>query len=105
VIGVFVADKRFPPGSRFRRLEEDRERTVGDLRNALDDVKTVSGLLPICSSCRRVRDDKGSGEQINSSLQKHFVVPGMRRTSLSRHPGKVEEKDRREMMHGAFSVV
>ena len=38
---------------------------------ALTEVKTLSGLLPICSHCKKIRDDKGYWNQIESYIQKH----------------------------------
>ncbi len=44
--------------------EEERERLVAELQNALAHVKTLHGLLPICCACKKIRDDKGYWEQI-----------------------------------------
>jgi hypothetical protein len=41
------------------------------LRNALSELKILRGLLPICSSCKSIRDDKGYWNQIESYIQKH----------------------------------
>ena len=41
------------------------------LENALNEVKTLSGLLPICSYCKKVRDDKGYWKQIENYIQEH----------------------------------
>jgi hypothetical protein len=35
------------------------------LQKALDEIKTLSGLLPICSSCKKIRDDNGRWKQID----------------------------------------
>jgi hypothetical protein len=40
-------------------VEEERERLIEQLRHALAEVKTLSGLLPICANCKKIRDDKG----------------------------------------------
>jgi len=56
------------------KLEEDvneRQRLIDELEKALSEVKTLSGLLPICSSCKRIRDDKGYWNQIESYIHKH----------------------------------
>jgi hypothetical protein len=47
------------------------EQLVGELRDALASVKTLSGLLPVCAWCRRVRDDKGYWEQIEGYISSH----------------------------------
>ena len=38
---------------------------------ALSKIKTLSGLLPICSHCKKIRDDKGYWNQIESYIHKH----------------------------------
>jgi hypothetical protein len=48
-------------------LQEERNK----LREALDQVNVLSGLIPICSSCKKVRDDKGYWNKIDSYLQSH----------------------------------
>jgi len=45
--------------------------TVEDLQKALGEVKQLSGLLPICASCKRIRDDKGYWNQIESYIGTH----------------------------------
>lgn len=51
--------------------EEEREKLIVDLTDALSKVKTLSGLLPICASCKKIRDDKGYWKQIESYLHEH----------------------------------
>jgi PAS domain-containing protein len=41
------------------QAERDRIRLIADLRKALDEVETLRGLLPICASCKKIRDDRG----------------------------------------------
>jgi hypothetical protein len=50
--------------NRLRRDEEAREGVILELERALSDVKMLSGLIPICSSCKKIRNDKGYWEQI-----------------------------------------
>jgi PAS domain S-box-containing protein len=47
-----------------RKAEREREQLVGRLQAALREVKTLSGLLPICSHCKKIRDDQGYWNQI-----------------------------------------
>ena len=44
---------------------------VRELQAALGEVKSLSGLLPICSSCKKIRDDNGYWQQVESYVQKH----------------------------------
>lgn len=48
-----------------------REQLIKDLKNALAKVKTLSGMLPICSACKKVRDDKGYWKQIERYISEH----------------------------------
>lgn len=54
-----------------KRAEEEREELILDLQEALAKIKTLGGLLPICSVCKRIRDDKGYWNQIESYIQEH----------------------------------
>lgn len=54
-----------------QRLYDQREELIHELENALAKVKTLSGFLPICSSCKKIRDDKGYWQQLEAYLGKH----------------------------------
>lgn len=56
---------------RRKQTEEEKERLISKLRKALDEVKTLSGLIPICAQCKKVRDDKGYWNQIESYIHAH----------------------------------
>lgn len=51
--------------------EREKEKLIGDLHFALEQVKQLSGLLPICASCKKIRDDKGSWTEIESYIRDH----------------------------------
>jgi len=54
-----------------KRLEEQREQLIEELRNALTDIKTLRGLLPICAWCKKIRDDRGYWTQIEQYIRAH----------------------------------
>jgi len=54
--------------SERKRAEEEREQLICELKEALAKVKTLSGLLPICASCKKIRDDKGYWNQIEAFI-------------------------------------
>jgi PAS domain S-box-containing protein len=54
-----------------KKLEKERERLVEELRNTLDKVRTLRGLLPICSSCSKIRDDKGNWTHVDVYIRDH----------------------------------
>jgi PAS domain S-box-containing protein len=51
--------------------EEERERLIKGLTDALGRVKKLSGLLPICSSCKKIRDDQGYWNQLEVYISEH----------------------------------
>lgn len=51
--------------------EKEKEKLIKELQTALSEVKTLSGLLPICASCKKIRDDKGYWMQIESYISEH----------------------------------
>ena len=61
-IGQFLACKR---------AEDEREKVILELREVLANVKTLSGLLPICSSCKKIRDDKGYWNRLEDYILAH----------------------------------
>jgi hypothetical protein len=44
---------------------------IEELTEALSKVKTLSGLLPICSSCKKIRNDKGYWQQVETYVKEH----------------------------------
>jgi len=54
-----------------KRVEVEREKLIGDLQKALSEVKKLSGFLPICASCKKIRDDKGYWNQIEAYIHDH----------------------------------
>ena len=54
-----------------QRAEAERERLIAELQAALANVKTLRGLIPICSSCKKVRDDQGYWTQLETYLAQH----------------------------------
>jgi PAS domain S-box-containing protein len=54
-----------------KRAEAEREKLVSDLQAALNEVETLQEILPICSYCRKIRDDKNYWQTVESYLLKH----------------------------------
>ncbi len=57
--------------TRRKRVEQERERLITELQGALARVKTLSGMLPICASCKKIRDDRGYWQQLEEYLTEH----------------------------------
>lgn len=54
-----------------KQAEVERERLIQELKEALAQVKTLRGLLPICSGCKKIRDDQGYWNQIETFIVNH----------------------------------
>jgi PAS domain S-box-containing protein len=58
-----------------KQAEADRERLVGELQAALGEVKTLREILPICSNCRKIRDDENYWDTVENYISDHQVQP------------------------------
>ncbi len=54
-----------------KNIEEDREQLIVELTEAITRLKQLKGLLPICPSCKKIRDDKGYWNELEIYLSKH----------------------------------
>jgi len=59
-------------------LEQEVQVRTGELQNAnaelkkaMDDIKTLYGIIPICASCKKIRDDEGAWHQIEAYISRH----------------------------------
>ncbi len=57
--------------SERKQAEEERERLINELQTSLSEIRQLSGLLPICSSCKNIRDDNGYWNQIELYIRDH----------------------------------
>lgn len=60
--------------SKKRRIEQSRERLLGELQDALAHIKTLRGLIPICATCKKVRNDREHWEHVESYIQDHSLA-------------------------------
>lgn len=94
---------RIQVGERVAQLEDSLSARIEELEGALRHVHLLQGLLPICSYCKRIRDDKNYWEQLDTYLMQHSQLefshgicpecyekvckPELRRVP-ERHPGR-----------------
>ena len=55
--------------ARRKALEQEREKLIVELQKALSEIKTLQGFLPICASCKKIRNDEGYWQQIEQYIQ------------------------------------
>ena len=66
-----VAELQAAETERRREEEEERQNLTLELQDTLAKVKTLSGLLPICSVCKKIRDEKGQWHQLENYIHEH----------------------------------
>jgi PAS domain S-box-containing protein len=57
--------------TRRKTVEQERERLILELQEALEKIKTLKGLIPICAWCKKIRDDDGYWEKVEDYIQQH----------------------------------
>lgn len=65
-LSIFVRDI-----TEHRRADREREELIFQLQDALTNVKTLKGLLPICANCKRIRDDQGYWRTVETYVRDH----------------------------------
>ncbi|MBI5801817.1 MAG: response regulator [Verrucomicrobia bacterium] len=68
VAGVVVVFRDVTPR---RQMEEDRERLIRELQESLANVKTLTGLIPICAQCKKIREDRDYWVQVEAYMVAH----------------------------------
>lgn len=66
-----INDELIVENVRRKKEEEQKEQKIKQLQDAIAEIRTLKGLIPICASCKKIRDDKGYWNQIESYIQKH----------------------------------
>ena len=59
---------------KIRQADEEKSKIIAELHRALEEIKTLSGFLPICASCKKIRDDQGYWNQIEAYISGHSEV-------------------------------
>jgi len=54
-----------------KRYGSERDEVITQLQDALTQIKTLTGLLPTCSSCKNIRDAEGNWVQMECYIQEH----------------------------------
>jgi len=54
-----------------RRMESERDQLIAELQEALENIRTLKGLIPICASCKKIRDDQGFWNQLEIYIEQH----------------------------------
>jgi len=75
ISGIAFSTYRLGKEEQIRfRTEQEREELITQLHQSLDSIKQLQGILPICSSCKKIRDDAGYWHQVDVYISKHTEV-------------------------------
>jgi hypothetical protein len=55
----------------YNNAMDQKDSLLNELQDALKNIRMLKGLVPICTSCKKIRDDKGYWNQIESYIQEH----------------------------------
>jgi sigma-B regulation protein RsbU (phosphoserine phosphatase) len=69
-VGSDITERKLAEQALWKTTIE-REKLIKELQFALDNVKTLQGLIPICASCKKIRDDKGFWNQVEGYISEH----------------------------------
>ena len=56
---------------RLKKVQKEKQEKIEELGTALSEIKTLRGMLPICAECKKIRDDEGYWEQLESYVSRH----------------------------------
>jgi sigma-B regulation protein RsbU (phosphoserine phosphatase) len=82
-------------GQRMIEMKEKLALQVQELRTALEHIKTLQGIIPICSFCKKIRDDQGYWSQVEAYLSLHSDARfshGFCPECMGRHFPEIENK-------------
>jgi hypothetical protein len=54
-----------------KKSEQEREALIKELQKAVDEIQTLRGILPLCSFCKKIRNDRGQWEMVDTYIHKH----------------------------------
>ncbi len=58
----------------IRKINEEKEKLIKELKEALENISRLQGLLPICSNCKKIRDDEGYWQSVEEYISSHTYV-------------------------------
>jgi hypothetical protein len=89
-----------------QRIAAEHNKLIDELRDALAEVKTLEGMIPICAWCRKVRDDSGYWQQVDDYVRErsdvefsHGICPEC--SARVKEEAKRDRQRQKELANGA----
>jgi len=73
------------------QAEADQAKAILELRKAMEEIKTLRGVIPICAHCKKIRNDAGSWDRLEAYLARHYDAQfshGICPECMERHYGE-----------------
>lgn len=71
LIVLFIARKAYLSFLEQEKSEAEKQTLIAELKKALEEVKTLRGIIPICSYCKQIRDDQGMWKKLEAYIHEH----------------------------------
>lgn len=59
---------------RLKKAQDNEKKLIAELTASLEEIQTLSGMLPICANCKKIRDDQGYWQQLDEYMSEHSNV-------------------------------
>lgn len=79
-----------------KKSEKEREELIEELRDAVEQVKTLRGMIPICSYCKQIRDDRGAWSLLEEYVSRYSdaqFTHGICPSCYEKHIGRLDDED------------
>jgi ABC-type nitrate/sulfonate/bicarbonate transport system substrate-binding protein len=93
---------------RFYRLHETVRRQAESLQKAIDETKVLRGLLPVCSHCKKIRDDSGYWQNVDTYIRAHTEAAfthGICPECLEKYYPEVAEEVKQDILNEAAAAA
>ena len=72
LLAVFILfDRASKSETEKRKADREKEKLINELQGALQEIKALQGIIPICSFCKQIRDDEGYWQQVDHYIGEH----------------------------------
>lgn len=91
-----VLHSRILVGERILELKSSLENKISELKEAIEHIKHLQGILPICMHCKRIRDDKNSWHQMEVYIENHSDAAfshGICEECMKKHYPELDKKE------------
>ena len=87
-----------------KQAQQDRENLILELRGALENIRTLKGMIPICSNCKKIRDDDGYWNRIEKYIAEHTNAEFSHGICLNARGNSIRKRLRKKIQNSGFKI-